>query len=1697
MAHPDGAGDGGGRDRIGGAGGALAAPFPRFRPDPNGPTRLGAGARARANLDALRVLRQLQAEQRRARADELPILAAWSGWGAVPQLFDPARAEYARHHDELAQLIPDAEELHAAARSTLNAHYTHPRFAAAMWQAARTLGFTGGRVLEPGCGPGTFIGLAPEGAEVIGVELDPTTAGIAAALYPDADIRAESFVDTRLPEGYVDLAIGNVPFGTVTLTDRRHNPRSHTIHNHFLVKALHLTRPGGITIAITSRYTMDAANPAARRELAELADLVFAVRLPEQTHQVAGTQVVTDLLVLRRRLPGVESAGAAWERVVDIEVAHAQGAADGNRALSTVRVNEYFAAHPEQVVGEVSVGRGQYRDDELRVRVTGDADPLAQVGERIASAAELAVDLGLTLLPREAIPTESREASPVALVPAGARRPDGFLQRDPDGSFGRVEAGAVVPHPVPGTQQRELAILLDLRDTYLRLVEAEAADLSDDAQLDEFRHALNRHYDAYAATYGPINRFSWRPGRTHPVTGETAQIRVPPRQGGFRDDPFAGAVYALENFDPQSQTATKAAIFTTRVVVPRVRPLGADTPADALAICLDTFGEVRLGEVARLLGVDEAQARAQLGELVFDDPKTVLSEGEASDESGRLFPAAAYLSDNVRRKLDVARAAAEHDARFEVNVAALRAVVPADIAPDDIAVRLGGWVRQRYVQAFLRETFGNEHLQVEHAGGTQWAVRGGGWGVLETDTWGTPAMAGSKIAEKLLRAEPIQIWVEVDDGRRELDLETTEAAQRKAVELNERFAEWAWEDPPRATELAEEYNRRFNAIVLRDYSTTALSLPGLARSFTPRPHQLAAVNRMIQEPSAGLFHVVGAGKTAEIAMGVWELRRLGLINKSAIVVPNHLVDQFRNEFLQLYPQARVLAAGMQDVTRLGRGTFLGRIANSDWDAVIVSQSVFARIPLSTEAQKAYFERQSAQIRLWLGSAREQGGLTVKRLETMLAKQEEAIKKHMEARRDDGLTFEECGIDYLVVDEADMYKNLLTPSATPDLAILGKRASKRATDLDMKIDYLRRTRGERVITFATGTPIANSLTECFVMQAYLRPDVLADAGVECFDQWAATFTQQVTEIEVAPTGGFRLKARIAKFDNVPELLRMFHIFADIQTAEDLQLPTPTVAGGGPETVGVGASDELAVFMANIGDRAARMAARSEKGKDNVLTLMTESRKAALDLRLVDRDTAEQTKIDAAADRIATIWGRNRGREYLGPDGTVSPLRGALQIVFSDLGTPKDGFNVYDELRTALVLRGMPREAIRFVHEANNDRDKALLFAACRRGEVAVIVGSTERLGAGTNIQARAVAKHDLDVPWRPRDIEQRDGRILRQGNQNAEVEIIRWITQKSFDAYMWQSLERKQKFIGQVLRGRLDIREIEDVGETALSYGEIKALAADDPLLLEKAQVDADLTRLRRLERAHDRSQDRLRWQVVSIADRKAGLERQADQLAEVLPQRRPTSADAFTMTVGAATYDKRSDASHALRRSLAELARDLGYQREAVVSIGSLAGLALEAHALRRTSGVVLAVRCRGVPHTSVELSIEQLHALGEDSKAVGLVTRLENRVAGLDHRHDELRAEAEHLGVEITRARRRIGAEFPQAGELSAAKLRAADIEARLTEAATPRRDPASDTSPDRGHSPNAEHEPGPGRCDHEPVAVGAISDDIGWEPE
>ena len=755
-----------------------------------------------------------------------------------------------------------------------------------------------------------------------------------------------------------------------------------------------------------------------------------------------------------------------------------------------------------------------------------------------------------------------------------------------------------------------------------------------------------------------------------------------------------------------------------------------------------------------------------------------------------------------------------------------------------------------------------------------------------------------------------------------LNMDETLAAQEKAAELGGRFSEWAWEDPARAAELAAAYNEKLNSLVLRNYDDTELSLPGLALNFEPRPHQVAAVARIINEPAVGLFHEVGAGKTAEMTMGAMELRRLGLARKPAIVVPNHMLEQFGREFLQLYPQARVLVAQREDLQADRRRVFVARCATGDWDAVILSRSALERIPMSASAQRAYLNREVERTREWIQAARKADGLSVKRLEAALLRTEERLKAKLDSARDPGITFEATGIDYLFVDEAHGYKNLRTPSNIPDAAIDG---SMRASDLDMKISYLRERNGSRVVTFATATPIANSVTEAFVMQHYLRPDLLQAAGIEDFDTWAATFGQTVTQIEMAPEGGssFRQKTRFAKFTNVPEMLRMWHVSADIKTGEDLKLPVPALARReadgqrAPETVIVEPSDTLLAYVAELGERADKIRNRAVRPEeDNMLKVSGDGRKAALDLRLIGEPMTIPGKVDAAAARITAIWEAHRHDVYTTADGQDSPVRGSLQIVFCDLGTPGDGWNVYAELRDQLTARGLPREGIRFVHEAKTDRDKGELFAACRAGSVAVLVGSTEKMGVGTNVQARAVALHHLDCPWRPADVAQREGRILRQGNQNAEVQILRYVTERSFDGYMWQTVERKARFIAQVMRGRLDVREIEDIGDAALSYNEVKALATGNPLLMDKAEADAELTRLERAERAFHRNQDALRYKITSAEKRIQTLTSLVSEIDTAIGRRRDTRGDAFTMTFDGVTYAKRSHAGHRLMQFL-------------------------------------------------------------------------------------------------------------------------------------------------------------------------------------
>jgi N12 class adenine-specific DNA methylase/SAM-dependent methyltransferase len=1614
----------------------------RFRVDDQGDLApSGEVARVEANLAALKVLRAIQGEQRAATRDEQRVLARWSGWGAVPAVFDSRAASYERFasaRDDLRALLSD-EEYAAAARNTLNAHYTDASYVRAIWDAVAGLGFSAGDILEPGCGSGNFLAFAPAGARAVGIELEPVTAAIAAALYPDATVRCESFADTRVPEGAFDLVVGNVPFGQVVLHDPRHN-RGHAIHNHFIIKGLHLTRPGGLVAVLTSRYTMDAANPAARREIAELADLVGAVRLPTGAHRrAAGTDVVTDLLILRRREDEREPAGASFERSHPLA---------GVEADEPIRVNEYFLANPQHALGVLKAVQGEGGRQELGVEGDRAAGPALMAA--LSDIVRRAHESGLAIAERHG-PARARA---VALVPARVQRPDGFLAVAEDGSFTRVTEGVVIPHEPPARQAPELRALLGLRDTLVALLEAEAAAIDETAEIAGLRARLNEQYDRYVAAYGPINRFTWRPtGRVDPKTGEPKLARVHPAQGAFRIDPFANAVLALEHFQGSTQTATKASIFRQRVVARRAPRLGADTAADALAICLDSLGEVRIREIARLLGVDEVDARRELGTLVFDEPGT-----------SRLVPAAEYLSGNVRAKLAAALAAAADDPRFTPNVTALTGVLPRDLGPDEIHAKLGAaWIDASYVREFLAEILEDPTVYLEHPGGAMWAVRSSqSHSVLSTSRWGTERYSAIEIAQALLEQRPIRIYDSGPDGERIFNPTATVAAVEKSTEMSERFAEWVWEHPERAAALARIYNERFNAIVPRSYDGASLSLPGLALSFQPRPHQLAAVARIIHEPAVGLCHEVGAGKTAEMVMGAMELRRLSLVNKPAVVVPNHMLEQFTREWLQLYPKAKVLAATREDLARDRRRLFVAKCATGDWDAIVMTRSAFERIPMSPAAQRAYLEGEVAALVEMIQRAKENDArFSLKRLERMKLQAEERLKEKLDGAKDPGISFEQIGIDYLFVDEAHAYKNLRTTSNIPGMAVDG---SQRASDLHMKLEYLRE-RHPRVATLATATPIANSMGEAYTMQRYLRPDLLDDAGVGDFDVWAATFGETTTTIEVAPDGsGMRMATRFAKFRNVPELLMLWRVAVDIKTAEDLKLPVPALAARpadgqrAPETVVVPSTPELKAYVASLAKRADRVRGGGvDPSEDNMLKISSDGRAAALDLRLVGGRTGGVQKLDVAAKRIAEIYAAWAAAPYPGVDGRPHPVRGALQLVFSDLGTPNGAeWSVYEHLRSELVARGVAREGIRFVHEARNDREKGEIFAACREGRVSVVIGSTEKMGVGTNVQLRAIAEHHLDCPWRPADLAQRDGRILRQGNANPEVSILRYVSEGSFDAYSWQTVTRKALFIAQVMRGRLDVREIEDVGDAALSYNEVKALATGNPLLLDHARAQAEVSRLERLERSYRRNQDTLRWTVRETALRMDRLKERIAIADVAVKKRQDVKGDAFVMTVGTRSYEKRTDAGDALRRALAaQVARSSA--REVPTTLGSFGGFPITSKVYASGAGVTLTLA--GIPESEIELSEDEV-------MKAALCVRLENKVMGIEGARANAELQVKRLAAEIARARTELARPFKQGAQLEAERTRLHDLDEQMRKAAEPRVVPGPVVSRDDGEA-------------------------------
>ncbi len=1569
------------------------------------------------------------------------VLARWSGWGSLPQLFDDSNDRYAAHRDRARRLLGDDAAWAEARRTTLNAHYTSAEVVQAMWQAVQRLGFDGGRVLEPGCGSGNFIGFAPPECELVGVEADRTTATVARHLYgPRADIHAARFETFTAPDGAFDLAIGNVPFAKVTPHDPRHNRGRHALHNYFIVKSLRLVRPGGLVAVLTSRYTLDARNPAARREMASLADLVGAARLPAGAFRdAAGTDVVCDLLVLRRRAELEQPRGAPWTRTVELDLA------GGGEALC---INEYLDARPDLVLGTLTAGRGMYRERELTVQPTGPLDAALRAAlDRILADAH---DRGLTHTPRvPGAPTPTVIASP---EPAVAAQEGSFVVTE--SGFARMHGGAPRPYePRYRRDEGELRRLIALRDA-ARTVLAEQIDGGSDESLRAAQRHLGAQYDSYRRLYGPLNRYRpARTGRSDPETGEEIMRRTRPRMGGFRDDPNWPLVAALEVFDDETQQARPAAIFTKRVVSPPAERLGVDSPADAIAASLDETGRVDLDRIADLLGTDTGAARRELGDLVYDDPAT-----------GEPQPASRYLSGNVREKLELARAAAAGEPRWERNVAALEQVLPRQLEPSEITAGLGApWIPASDVEAFCREVLGAE-VEIERLSALgHWTVAlraGRRASVSLSSEWGTARADAISLLDAGLNQRLYTVTDETENGRRVRNDAETIAARDKQDAIATRFAEWVWEDVDRAERLARRYNEIFSSTVVPAHDGSHLSLPGLADTFRPHPHQRDAVARILTEGRALLAHAVGAGKTATMVMAAMELRRLGSVSKPAVVVPNHMLEQFTREWLQLYPTAKVLVADKDRLSRERRKEFVARCATGDWDGIIFTQSGFARLPLGGDLLAGYLGEELERARQALTETREGKGLSVKRLERRIAQLEQTYQRLLATHtKDDGIRFEETGVDYLFVDESHLFKNRRVDSAIDGMSHPG---SQRAQDLDAKLWALRRQHGPRVVTFATATPVANSIAELWTMQTYLQHDVLATADLAPFDSWAATFGRTVTALELAPDGAsYRMQTRFARFQNVPELLTLYRQVADVRTADDLDLPVPALAGGGHETVVVPASDRLSTYVAELAARAERVRSRAvDPAEDNMLKITGDGRRAALDLRLVgEQPDPDGGKLRAAANRIADIYRDSRGRRYLDALGERATRSGALQLIFCDASTPSSrGWNAYDELRSLLVEQGLPRDEIRFIHEATTDDAKDKLFAACRDGRVAVLVGSTDKMGVGTNVQARAVALHHLDCPWRPADIEQRDGRILRQGNQNPEVRVLRYATEGSFDIYMWQTVERKATFINQVATGRAADRDVDDIGDQALSYAEVKALATGNPLILEKAAVDAEVAKLSRLERAHRDDQHRLRRSLEAAERRTAALEERINHLTPAMATRTDTRGDRFSMTVAGTRHTKRADAGAHLLGGAENLLGAVPIARVERHEIGCLAGLRVDLEVDRRIEDEVVL----DVPQadTAVRMRAAEFH--GTDPAT--LVTRLERRIHGLESRLDDARAELGTVGREADQVRRRIGLDFNDTSRLEELRRRQAEINDALV--------PPAEVGPDASPAVGAEAE-------------------------
>ena len=1374
----------------------------------------GAKTKYAFNIAAIQTLKQIEAEERQATPQEQEILSGYVGWGGIPQAYDGNNAQWSEEYQQLKSLLTD-EEYAAARGSTLNAHYTSPMVIRAMYEALGNMGFQSGNILEPSCGVGNFFGMLPESmsqSRLYGVELDSITGRMARQLYPDARIEITGFEKTNRKD-FFDVAVGNVPFGNYKVADKPFDKYGFLIHDYFFAKALEQVRPGGVIAFITSKGTMDKASPDVRRYIAQRAELLGAIRLPNNAFKAnAGTEVTSDILFLQKR-----------EHPIDIEPdwIHLGQTADG------IPINSYFVAHPDMMLGRMQWDKSMYGNEK---ETTCEPIPGADLAQQLHAAVRN-IDGEY-----KRIEISEMDINSERTIPAD---PDvrNFSYALVNGQVYYRENSVMTRPVLNQTTQERVKGMIELRDCVRKLIDLQLTD-GNDAEIRAQQEELGRLYDAFSAEYGIIN------GKAN--------------GRAFEGDSSYYLLCSLEILDEDRKLKRKADIFSKRTIRRRKPVTQVDTASEALAVSIGERAKVDLPFMARLTGKAEDEIIADLQGVIFLDP--LEQTWQTADE---------YLSGNVRAKLRVAQTAAESDPSFAVNVEALQAAQPKDLDASEIDVRLGTtWVDKAYIQRFMIELLGipyyeQRRIHVNYAPQTaEWSIDGKSLlseNVNNHMKYGTRRAPALKILEDTLNLRDTRVYdvVQDENGRekRELNQKETTIAQQKQQAIKDAFHDWVWKDPTRRHELVTRYNELFNSTRPREYDGSHIVFDGMNPEITLREHQRTAIAHVLYGGNTLLAHQVGAGKTFEMVAAAMESKRLGLCQKSMFVVPNHLTEQWASEFLRLYPSANILVTTKKDFEKAKRKQFCARIATGDYDAVIIGHSQFEKIPISQERQERLLREQIDEIAAGIEEMERENGerFTIKRMEATRKSLEARLEKlKADEKKDDVVTFEELGVDRLFVDEAHAFKNGFLATKMRNVAGIATSESQKSTDMFLKCRYMDELTGGRGVIFATGTPVSNSMTELYTMQRYLQYGTLEKMGLIHFDAWASTFGETVTAIELAPEGtGYRARTRFAKFFNLPELMAMFKEVADIKTADQLHLPVPNAHY---ETMAVKPSVYQEEMVEALSERASKVHSGAiDPKEDNMLRITSDGRKLGLDQRLMNPLPPDEpgSKVNACMENILRIY----------KEGDAQKL---TQLVFCDLSTPHgDGsFNVYDDIRDKLVASGIPKEEIQFIHDADTEIKKKDLFAKVRSGQVRILFGSTQKLGAGTNVQDRLIALHDLDAPWRPGDLEQRAGRIVRQGNMNPDVHIYRYVTEKSFDSYLWQTIENKQRFISQIMSSKSPVRACDDVDETALSYAEIKALCAGDPRIKEKMDLDIEVAKLRLMKADYQSNQFKLEDQIL-------------------------------------------------------------------------------------------------------------------------------------------------------------------------------------------------------------------------------------------